>query len=327
MLWPHAGTRVRSLGCAVIVLFATACHSPTEPTSTLPHTLVCPSSLETRATSAAGARVTFVHPTLSGGVAPVSVSCTPAPGDLFPTGPTTVTCAATDAAARSASCSFQVTVIKAPELAATRYLAFGDSITAGEVTVPVTLQTSPAVRQVFRQVVLPTASYPAVLELLMQQRYFVQMPSVANAGRPGEPAASAVPRFRDTLNAVQPDAVLLLMGYNDLATSTTRSAGVFALESMAKGARGAGARVFLATLTPSIPGRQRSLDPRAIDAINASIRALATGEGAALVDLYAEAQRDLDHWIGVDGLHPTEAGYARIAETFFTAIRNDLERR
>lgn len=128
------------------------------------------------------------------------------------------------------------------------------------------------------------------------------------------------------MSAVQPDAVLLLMGYNDLTTSVTRNAGFQALESMAKTARGAGARVFLATLTPSIQGRQRSLSPSAIDALNASIRILATGEGAVLVDLHAEAQRDLDHWIGVDGLHPTEVGYAHIAETFFAAIRDDLER-
>jgi lysophospholipase L1-like esterase len=29
--------------------------------------------------------------------------------------------------------------------------------------------------------------------------------------------------------------------------------------------------------------------------------------------------------IGSDGLHPTEAGYRRIAELFFAAIRADLE--
>ena len=317
----------RTIGSAVFALFASACHGPTAPTSTGQPVLSCPASFDASATSADGATVVYPAPTVSGGRAPVAVSCSPAAGTQFPTGVTTVACSATDAAAATSTCSFRVNVTRVPELSATRFLAFGDSVTAGEVTVPVTVQSAEGNRQVFRQVLVPTASYPSVLEQLLRQRYLTQAPSVANAGRPGEPAALAVPRFRDAMNSVQPDAVLLLMGYNDLGTSTTRSAGFVALETMAKTARGAGARVFLATLTPSIQGRQRSLSPSAIDALNASIRVLAAGEGAVLVDLYAEAQPDLDKWIGIDGLHPTEAGYARIGETFFTAIRNALERR
>lgn len=323
----QGGILGRRLGGAVIALFISACHSATAPTSTRQPVLGCPASFDAIATSTDGAPVVYPAPTVSGGRAPVAVSCSPAAGTQFPTGVTTVECSATDAAAATSTCSFRVNVTRVPELSATRFLAFGDSVTAGEVTVPVTVQSAEGNRQVFRQVLVPTASYPSVLEQLLRQRYLTQAPSVANAGRPGEPAALAVPRFRDAMNSVQPDAVLLLMGYNDLGTSTTRSAGFAALETMAKTARGAGARVFLATLTPSIQGRQRSQSPSAIDALNASIRVLAAGEGAVLVDLYAEAQPDLDKWIGIDGLHPTEAGYARIGETFFTAIRNALERR
>ena len=44
-----------------------------------------------------------------------------------------------------------------------------------------------------------------------------------------------------------------------------------------------------------------------------------------LVDLYAAFLPHAEAWTGVDGLHPTEAGYALIAETFFAAIRADLE--
>lgn len=325
MLRLHGGLFGRLLGGAVLALFVTACHSATAPTSTAQPALSCPASFGKTAAAVEGAQVAYPAPVVSGGRAPVAVSCTPAAGTLFPNGVTTVSCSATDAAAATSSCSFTVTVARVPQVRATRFLAFGDSITAGEVTVPTTLQSADGPREVFRQVVLPSASYPTMLERLLRQRYITQLPSVANAGRPGEPAALAVPRFREAINSVQPEAVLLLMGYNDLTTSVTRNAGFLALESMAKAARLSGARVFLATLTPSIQGRQRSLSPSAIDALNESIRVLATGEGAVLVDLHAEAQRDLDHWIGVDGLHPTEVGYMHIAEAFFAAIRGDLE--
>lgn len=54
---------------------------------------------------------------------------------------------------------------------------------------------------------------------------------------------------------------------------------------------------------------------------------LKAGEGAVLVDLYQATLPNASAWIGVDGLHPTEAGYAFIAETFYAAVRADLERR
>ena len=52
---------------------------------------------------------------------------------------------------------------------------------------------------------------------------------------------------------------------------------------------------------------------------------VAAGEGAVLVDLYTALSVDVTRFIGVDGLHPTEAGYARMAEVFFEAIRVTLE--
>ena len=48
-------------------------------------------------------------------------------------------------------------------------------------------------------------------------------------------------------------------------------------------------------------------------------------EGATYVDLYNGLLPQADTLIGVDGLHPTEAGYRRIAELFFAAIKSELE--
>ena len=57
-----------------------------------------------------------------------------------------------------------------------------------------------------------------------------------------------------------------------------------------------------------------------IPAANDQIRQIATAEGATLVDLYQGFNGNPDPYIGADGLHPTPAGYARIADIFFNGI-------
>ena len=47
---------------------------------------------------------------------------------------------------------------------------------------------------------------------------------------------------------------------------------------------------------------------------------MSTQEGITYVDLYNTMMPDAATLIGSDGLHPTEAGYRRIAELFFAAI-------
>jgi len=64
-----------------------------------------------------------------------------------------------------------------------------------------------------------------------------------------------------------------------------------------------------------------------VTAYNALVRAVAASHAAPLVDLFALASPHPSLWIGVDGRHPTEAGYALIAGAFFAAIRDDLEER
>jgi lysophospholipase L1-like esterase len=45
------------------------------------------------------------------------------------------------------------------------------------------------------------------------------------------------------------------------------------------------------------------------------------------VDLYQALVSNVTLYIGVDGLHPTEVGYQRIAEMFFAAVQASLENR
>jgi lysophospholipase L1-like esterase len=58
---------------------------------------------------------------------------------------------------------------------------------------------------------------------------------------------------------------------------------------------------------------------------NDGIRVLAGSQGVALVDLYAAFVGQESTLIGFDGLHPSEAGYQKIAQTFFDVIRARYE--
>ena len=204
-------------------------------------------------------------------------------------------------------------------------------MTAGEVTQPTVSPTSADNDpRLHRLVVVPSASYPTQLLSRLRSRYTAQAAQleVVNAGRPGEWAEDGAIRLPATMSTTRPEAVLLFEGINDLlalgALGVPRAAR--AIDMMAKEIRGRGARAFLATLPPTRPSVPRAVPVELVQSLNAQIRSTASGEGAVLVDLYSALASDVTRYIGGDGIHPTEAGYARIADAFFAAIRADLER-
>ena len=73
------------------------------------------------------------------------------------------------------------------------------------------------------------------------------------------------------------------------------------------------------------PGGSEAFRDAVIMSFNSRVRAHRRPEGAVLVDVYPAFETDLNRYIGLDGLHPTEAGYQKLAELFFDAIRSDLE--
>jgi lysophospholipase L1-like esterase len=256
-------------------------------------------------------RVSYPLPTTTGGTAPVAVSCTPPSDALFPGGTSTTTCVATDARQQTASCAFTVTVQVVPLLGATRFVSFGDSITEG---------------------ILPSADltpvpYPAGLKNRLTARYTMQDVTVVNAGRGGEQTVDGVNRLPGVLSSTNPQVVLLFEGVNDLAggESSKISVVVNNLRTMIQTARGRGAQVFLATLLPEIPGGRRTGAIALIVPANDQIRALAAGQGVPLVDLYQAFNGMERELIGDDGLHPNPAGYEKIADVFFDAVRSRLE--
>src|SRR5690606_6935407 len=112
-----AAPRVAALAAATaLAVTLVACGSssptapspPTSPTPPATLQLTCPATTEVRSVNRQPVPLAFTPPQASGGAAPVSVACTPAPGFAAPLGDTRVTCTATDARQATASCDFTV---------------------------------------------------------------------------------------------------------------------------------------------------------------------------------------------------------------------------
>jgi lysophospholipase L1-like esterase len=268
--------------------------------------------------------IRFGAATATGGTPPVQVTCAPSSDSMFPVGSTTVTCTGVDSRGVRGTCSFTVAVSAPPRLVsgATTFVAFGDSITAGEITVQgeggshtLTLRDD--------------LSYPTDLRLSLGGRYTAQTIQVANAGAKGEVTSDGLARLPGVL-AGQFQVMLLMEGANDInnADASTRDRALNNLRSMVRLAKGRGLRVFLGTLPPQNP---RACCPRRgngdvlLPSYNDGLKGIAAAEGVTLVDVFAAFNGDVTTLIGPDGLHPTPAGYQAIAGAFFSSIRSTLE--
>jgi lysophospholipase L1-like esterase len=203
-------------------------------------------------------------------------------------------------------------------LGVTRILAFGDSMTAGTTSAPLPLAALTAGRP---------ESYPFKLQTLLTETYTTQSVVVLNAGLAGKQASVDRNRFSAAVAEAKPELVLLIEGANDLnvpgANNDAVNAAVNAMEDMVRDAQFRGAFVMLGTLPPQRPGAGSKAAPPALLAkYNDGLRMMAGKKGAQLVDVNALLALDL---IGQDGLHPTEAGYQRLAEIFFGAIKSKYE--
>ena len=294
-------------------------------TTTIPLAVTCPAAVST-STAAATIAVAYAAPATTGGTLPVTASCTPASGTQFAKGATTtVTCSASDSAGKTASCTFGITVAVIPLLKGTKFLAFGDSFTAGEI-----LNASRA------QIVNDSKSYPTLLKALLLSQYTAQDFNIPNYGNPGEVLMSDLGyrseetrlRWLRALTVERPDAVLILEGVNDLNSvgiTNDQIAGV--LSDMVQEAYAAQVKmVYVATEPPQIPGLLRSSQAARVPDLNTKITAVARAQGATLVDLYGAMIGNVTGLINADdGLHPYPAGYAVMAQTFFTSIKNTFE--
>lgn len=314
---------VRAMSVILTAMLGVQCESPARPTPppdspAVPAlVLSCPPPVETESPDGQPVPVEFRAPHTFGGVAPVTTTCSASSGARFDVGTTSVSCSATDGRGASASCSFQVTVRPPPRLSYTRFVAFGDSLTAG------TLAATPSLL-----IAVSPFDYPRMLALHLQSRYRQQVFTVSNEGEPGEQASdNGIRRFRGVLLQHRPEVVLLMEGTNDLlGHSLGADRAIEALQLMVREAASQNVRVALATIPPQRPGGLRNRDAVAalIPGFNERVRALAAAEGAVIVDVFVAMAQNLS-LLGADDLHPTARGYEVIAETFFEAIRANFE--
>jgi len=209
-----------------------------------------------------------------------------------------------------------------PRLSRTRFLAFGDSFTAGEVTAPTT-----TTRAAGKLILVPSASYPSVLQNRLHATYTNQVPSISviNAGEASERILDGLQRFPGVFDAARPEALLIMEGANGLPqVGPDISAGVMRI--MVQHAKAGNALVFVGSMIPQVAGRPRATTPASeLLAYNTTLQLMSQQEGAVYVDLYNAMLADAPSVIGSDGLHPNEAGYRFIAQVFFEAIRRELE--
>ena len=312
---------------------AAGCGGPAAPSPATTLRIVCPASLSVQSTDGNGVVVTF-SPAVIPGAPPASATCAPGSGSTFPVGTTAVACTATDAQQNTASCGFSVAVAAPPRLTATKFVAFGDSITRGvsaacvRSAAGVIRWLSPA-EDLLHLELRPAIAYPTRLKVRLDGRYTAQSPTVANEGLPGESVISSAARSRliAVLDSQAAEVLLLQEGVNDLHGHGAAGIPLLAesLRQMVREGTARGIEVFLGTLLPEREGGCRAGQPALIAPANDLIRAVAAEEGVALVDLHAAFAGDTGTLLGEDGLHPSEAGYEKIAETFFKEIRARLE--
>lgn len=304
----------------VALSFSCGDKGPTGPTITpKPLALSCPTDVTSQAAAGqTSAVVDYAAPVVTGGIVPIETSCAPQSGTSFPVGTTPVQCRASDAAS-AATCTFSVIVEPAPpppRLSTTTFLAFGDSLTEGKVS----LAFAPWM------LVESDSAYTLKLQAMLQERYWDQTIVVINEGLGGERARDGVSRLDRTIDQNRPGALLLMDGANDLAGAGHAgiSQAADALDTMIAHARARGVDPFLATLPPQIPDRQRSAGAPYVVPFNDRIRALAAARSVHLVDVYAAFNGDLS-LVGSDGLHLNDGGYHVVARAFYAEIVAALE--
>ncbi len=218
------------LAVALSLPFIASCDSTTTPTPPpVALTISCPQPVVATSLTGNPVTVNYTAAVAAGGKAPVTVSCSPASGQPFPLGATAVSCLAKDAQPQAAACAFTVTVSKVAQLSVTKFLAFGDSITAGvlagscpigggvscSVATPTSAPRSTAslipfgsdLRTLYPFVGEESSSaYPRQLQAALTANYNGQTFTMTNLGSPGEFIAEGKARLSSALIAAAPGA-------------------------------------------------------------------------------------------------------------------------
>ncbi|MFV0622475.1 SGNH/GDSL hydrolase family protein [Sphingomonas sp. ac-8] len=157
---------------------------------------------------------------------------------------------------------------------------------------------------------------------------------VVDRGIGGQTTPQMLVRFRQDVVALNPKAVHIMAGTNDIAGNTGASTMATVqgnIQSMAELARAHGIKVILASIPPAAafpwsPGK----DPAPqIAEMNAWLARYAAAEGFTYVDYHrvlATPDGAMKPGLARDGVHPTPAGYAAMRPLALAAIRRTLGR-
>ncbi|MDE3156064.1 MAG: hypothetical protein KGN76_13225 [Acidobacteriota bacterium] len=206
-------------------------------------------------------------------------------------------------------------------LSKTTYVAFGDSITQGTITMFNGLL----------QLVVNPVSYPYKLQNLLQTEHSDQRIHVYNEGVQGEATGTGsqewgITRLPGVLDADNPQVLLLLEGVNDL--DGLGSAGIQPtiqnLQTMIQDAQARGITVLLGTLLAQRPGGYRAISINLVQPFNQQLEVMAASMGVTVVDFYTPFSQDLS-LLGPDGLHPNADGYTKMAQIWQNAIDTAFE--
>ncbi len=206
------------------------------------------------------------------------------------------------------SCPFLVTLIgilcfQHTAFAIEKVVGFGDSITAGWPDVTTDQEGS------------SVGGYEPPLEKMLIASG--QQAVVLNYGHPGESTSEGDSRIQAVLDKEHPDVVLVMEGTNDLWIVDTATV-MTNLASMVDKVIKSGASPILATITPDTRG------DKPVPQMNDIIRAWAKNNNVKLADQYTALVDDWDFLPlhSGDQLHPNQAGYDVIAQTWLSAIQS-----
>jgi len=151
-------------------------------------------------------------------------------------------------------------------------------------------------------------------------RFFPGKPYI-NRGISGQTTPQMLIRFRPDVIALQPKAVVILAGTNDIAGNTGPSTLEMIednLASMTELAQSHGIKVILSAVMPTCDYIQNQSDRRPnskIAELNSWIKSYAAKHDAVYLDYFTPMLDDkgaLKKELTYDGLHPNDAGYEAI---------------
>ncbi len=164
-------------------------------------------------------------------------------------------------------------------------------------------------------------------------KFFPGKPYI-NRGISGQTTPQMLIRFRPDVIALQPKAVVILAGTNDIAGNTGPSTLEMIednLMSMAELAKGNGIKVVLSSVMPVcdyIRPQTERRPPEKIIALNAWMKSYAQKSGFVYLDYYTpmlDEKGMLKKELTFDGLHPNDEGYEVMGPLAEKAITQALK--